>query len=114
MDRGERSRSVRARIRARAAWLAALALASSPLWAESETEPLLPLSRPASAPFFQVSLPDALLVRVYASTARDDEFVEIGNPRPQSLDVSGWTITDGEGTASFPLDSVVTTDVLLR
>src|SRR5438132_5238226 len=107
MDRGERSRSVRARIRARAAWLAALVLASSPLWAESEAEPLLPLSRPASAPFFQASLPGALLVRVYASTARDDEFVEIGNPRPQSLDVSGWTLTDGEGTARFPLDSIL-------
>jgi len=88
MDRGERSRSVRARIRARAAWLAALVLASSPLWAESEAEPLLPLSRPASAPFSQDSPPNALLVRVYASTARDDEFVEIGNPRPQSLDVA--------------------------
>src|SRR2546428_192736 len=107
MDRGERSRSVRARIRARAALLAALVLASSPLWTESEAGPLLPLSRPASAPFFQASLPGALLVRVYASTARDDEFVEIGNPRPQSLDVSGWTITDGEGTASFPVDSTL-------
>src|SRR3989449_8805695 len=107
MDRGERSRSVRARIRARAAWLAALVLASSPLWTESEAGPLLPLSRPASAPFFQASLPGALLVRIYASTARDDEFVEIGNPRPQSLDVSGWTLTDGEGTARFPLDSIL-------
>src|SRR5207245_1702465 len=36
-----------------------------------------------------------------------DEFVEIGNPRPQSLDVSGWTLTDGEGTARFPLDSIL-------
>src|SRR5712691_9017184 len=107
MDRGERSRSVRARIRARAAWLAALVLASSPLWAESEAEPLLPLSRPASAPFSQDSPPDALLVRVYASTARDDEFVEIGNPRPQSLDVAGWTLTDGEGIATFPVESIL-------
>src|SRR3989449_10514381 len=113
MDRGERSRSVRAQGRARAAWLAALVLASSPLWAESEAEPLLPLSRPASAPFFQASPPDALLVRVYASTARDDEFVEIGNPRPQSLDVSGWTITDGEGTASFPVDPILPAGVCL-
>src|SRR5437867_5228393 len=107
MDRGGRSRSVRARGRARAALLAALVLASSPLWAESEAEPLLPLSRPASAPFFPASPPDALLIRVYASTARDDEFVEIGNPRPQSLDVTGWTLTDGEGTATFPLDSIL-------
>src|SRR3989441_12017634 len=84
-----------------------LVLASSPLWAESEAEPLLPLSRAASAPFFQAPLSNALLVRVYASTARDDEFVEIGNPRPQSLGVSGWTLTDGEGTARFPLDSIL-------
>jgi len=87
--------------------LAALVLASSPLWAESEAEPLLPLSRPASAPFFQASLPDALLVRVYANSARDDEFVEIGNPRSQSLDVTGWTLTDGEGTSTFPFDSIL-------
>src|SRR3989441_3144633 len=84
-----------------------LVLASSPLWAESEAEPLLPHSRPASAPFFQASLSGALIVRVYASTARDDEFVEIGNPRPQSLDLSGWALTDGEGTARFPIDSIL-------
>src|SRR5947209_5632413 len=107
MDRGERSRSVRALGRARAALLAVLVLASSPLWAESEAEPLLPHSRPASAPFYEDSPPDALLVRVYASAARDDEFVEIGNPRPQSLDVTGWALTDGEGTATFPLDSIL-------
>src|SRR5207245_4800991 len=69
--------------------------------------PLLPHSRPASAPFYKDSLPDALLVRIYASAARDDEFVEIGNPRPQSLDVTGWALTDGEGTATFPLDSIL-------
>src|SRR5437899_6360803 len=107
MDRVERSRSVRAQGRARAAWLAALLLASSPLRAESEADHLRPLSRPASAPFFQASPPDALLVRVYASTARDDEFVEIGNPRPQSLDRSGWTSTDGEGTARCLVESIL-------
>src|SRR5437867_6696587 len=107
MDRGGRSRSVRARGRAQATLLAALVLASSPLWAESEAEPLLPLPWPASAPFFQSSLPDALLVRVYANAARDDEFVEIGNPRSEAVDVSGWSLTDGEGTATFPLDSIL-------
>jgi len=88
-------------------WLAALVLASSPLWAESEVEPLLPLPRPASAPFSQVSMPEALLVRVYANTARDDEFVEVGNPHPESVDVSRWSLRDGEGTATFPLDSIL-------
>lgn len=88
-------------------WLAALVLASFPLWAESEAEPLLPLSRPVSAPFSPASLPDALLVRVYASAARDDEFVEIGNPRPESVEMSGWSLSDGEGTATFPLASIL-------
>src|SRR5437899_11975432 len=105
MDRGNVHRIVRARVRARAALFAALGHASSPLWAESEAEPLLPRPRPASAPFSDAPLADALLVRVYANSARDDEFVEIGNPRSQSLDVTGWTLTDGEGTAAVPLDS---------
>src|SRR5438132_13091493 len=107
MDRGSVHRIVRARERARAALLAALVLASSPLWAESEAEPLLPRPRPASAPFSDAPLPDAVLVRVYANTARDDEFVEIANPRPESTDVSGWALTDREGTATFPLDSIL-------
>src|SRR5438445_8420556 len=107
MDRGNVHRIVRARGRARAALFAALILASSPLWAESEAEPILPRSRPASAPFSDVPLADALLVRVYANAARDDEFVEIGNPRRESIDVSGWALTDREGTATFPLDSIL-------
>ena len=98
---------MRARGRARAALLAALVLASSPLWAESEAEPLLPLPRSASAPFSPASGPNPLLVRVYANAARDDEFVEIGNPGPESVDLSGWSLTDGEGTATFPLDSLL-------
>src|SRR5207245_8370903 len=107
MDRGNVHRIVRARGRARAALFAALVLASSPLWAESEAEPLLPRPRPASAPFSDAPQPDALLVRVYANTARDDEFVEIGNPHPEPVDVSGWALTDREGTATFPLDPIL-------
>src|SRR2546430_16540433 len=107
MDRGNVHRIVRARGRARAALFTALVLASSPLWAESEAERLLPRPRPASAPFPDAPQPDALLVRVYANTARDDEFVEIGNPRPESTNVSGWALTDREGTATFPLDSIL-------
>src|SRR2546425_1392280 len=40
-------------------------------------------------------------------TPRDDEFVEIGNPHPEPVDVSGWALTDREGTATFPLDSIL-------
>src|SRR2546425_121063 len=107
MDRGNVRGIVRARVRARAALFTALVLASSPLWAESEAEPLLRRPRPASASFSDAPQPDALLVRVYANTARDDEFVEIGNPRPESTNVSGWALTDREGTATFPLDSIL-------
>ena len=88
-----------------AALLAALVLAPSSLPAGREADVLPP--RPAPA-FFSAADPDhLLLVRVYANAARDDEFVEIGNPRPEPVDMSGWSITDGEATAIFPLDAIL-------
>ena len=88
-----------------AALLAALVLAPSSLPAGREADALPP--RPAPA-FFSAADPDhILLVRVYANAARDDEFVEIGNPRPEPVDMSGWSLTDGEATATFPLDSIL-------
>ena len=88
-----------------AALLAALVLAPSSLPAGREADALPP--RPAPA-FFSATDPDhLLLVRVYANAARDDEFVEIGNPRPEPVDMSGWSLTDGEATATFPLDSIL-------
>ena len=88
-----------------AALLAALVLAPSSLPAGREADVLPP--RPAPA-FFSAADPDhLLLVRVYANAARDDEFVEIGNPRPEPIDMSGWSLTDGEATATFPLDSIL-------
>ncbi len=90
-----------------AAILAALVLATSPLWAGRAAEVLPPPPRPAPALFSAEAVADVLLVRVYANAARDDEFVEIGNPRPEPVDVSGWTLTDREATATFPLDSIL-------
>ena len=88
-----------------AALLAALVLAPSSLPAGREADALPP--RPAPA-FFSAADPDhVLLVSVYANAARDDEFVEIGNPRPEPVDMSGWSLTDGEATATFPLDSIL-------
>jgi len=96
---------VRASGPALAALLAALVLAPSSLPAGREADVLPP--RPAPA-FFSAADPDhILLVRVYANAARDDEFVEIGNPRPEPVDMSGWSITDGEATAIFPLDAIL-------
>src|SRR2546428_2635351 len=100
-----RRRSVRASGPALAALLAALVLAPSSLPAGREAD-ALPL-RPVPA-FFSAADPDhILLVRVYANAARDDEFVEIGNPRPEPVDMSGWALTDGEATATFPLDAIL-------
>jgi len=96
---------VRALGPALAALLAALVLAPSSLPAGREADALPP--RPAPA-FFSATDPDhILLVRVYGNAARDDEFVEIGNPRPEPVDMSGWSLTDGEATANFPLDSIL-------
>src|SRR5256712_2034426 len=100
-----RRRSVRASGPAIGAPLAALVLAPSspPAGRGADAPP------PGPAPaFFSAAHPDhLLLVRVYANAARDDEFVEIGNPRPEPVDMSGWSITDGEATATFPLDSIL-------
>src|SRR5439155_10218602 len=98
-------RSVRASGPALAALLAALVLAPSSLPAGREADAVPPRPTPA---FFSATDPDhLLLVRVYANAARDDEFVEIGNPRPEPVDMSGWSLTDGEATATFPLDSIL-------
>jgi len=46
-----------------------------------------------------------VIERVYANTRISydlDEHVVIGNPTEQTVDISGWRITDGEGTVAFP------------
>jgi cardiolipin synthase A/B len=84
--------------------LAALLLASSPS-AARETETLSP---PPFAPAPFLGSPGPVVVsRVYASAARDDEFVEIANVGPIPRDLAGWALTDREATATFPLDSIL-------
>ncbi len=107
MGRKTVRRVVRALGRVLAALLAALVLATSPLWAGREAESSSPLQRLAPALFFEGSSPGLLLVRIYANAPRDDEFVEIANSGPEPADVSGWSLTDREATASFPLGSVL-------
>lgn len=43
-----------------------------------------------------------LLSRIYPNAARDDEFVEVWNRGPAPVDLGGWALTDGEGTARYP------------
>jgi len=89
------------------ALLIALLLAAPPLGAAREVESLPPSFGPAAASFSSGSVPQVLLVRVYASAVRDDEFVEIENDRDGALDITGWTLSDGEAAAAFPVDSIV-------
>lgn len=84
-----------------------LVLVASSLSAARETEPLPPAPQSAAAPFSDPEGPPVLLSRVYPSAARDNEFVEIANARLEPVDVSGWSLTDGEATARFPLDAVL-------
>src|SRR5439155_1055932 len=78
-----------------------------PLGAAREVESLPPSFGPAAASFSSGGDPEVLLVRVYASAVRDDEFVEIENDRDEALDLTGWTLSDGEAAAAFPVDSSV-------
>jgi len=89
-----------------AATFVALVLATSPLWAGREAE-FSPPPRPAPALFSEDAIGGVLLVRVYASAARDDEFVEVANAGSESVDLTGWSVTDREATATFPLDSIL-------
>ncbi len=49
----------------------------------------------------------ALIVEVYYDALRADEYVVLANPDATALDVSGWTLTDGEGTLTFPAGSSI-------
>src|SRR5205807_6859871 len=87
--------------------LAAILLASPPLPAAREAEPLPPCPRPAPALFSAEADRGVLLVRVYANAPRDDEFIEIGNRGAVPLDMTAWSLTDREATTIFPLDSIL-------
>ena len=51
--------------------------------------------------------PPALVAEVYYNALRADEYVVVANLEPALLDVSGWSLTDGEGTLTFPASSVI-------
>ncbi len=90
------------------ALVVALVLVSSPLLAGREAVPLrTPPLRPAPALFPLAEGTGVLLTRVYANAARDDEFVEIGNAGYEAIDMSGWSLTDGEARSTFPLDAII-------
>ena len=63
---------------------------------------LLPAPGEASGPEAAGAASEGLLlVQVYANAARDDEYVAIENRGPSPVDLGGWSLTDGEATATF-------------
>ncbi|HYM39311.1 MAG TPA: phospholipase D-like domain-containing protein [Thermoplasmata archaeon] len=77
-----------------------LACPSLPQGRDADVE--LSTAAPA-APLFPAGATDAVLVtRVYPNSARDDEFVEITNLASVPVDLSGWSLSDCEATATFP------------
>ena len=67
-----------------------------------EAEAGFPLPPPAAPLFPRASEDRVLVTRVYANAARDDEFIEVTNLGPGTSDLSGWTLSDLEATATFP------------
>ena len=61
----------------------------------------------ADPPFSETPSGGVLVTRVYAHAARDNEFVELGNPGETTANLSGWSLTDREATATFPAGSVI-------
>lgn len=51
--------------------------------------------------------PPALVTEVYYHALRPDEYVVVANPGTSPLDVAGWTITDQEGTLTFPAGAAI-------
>ena len=49
----------------------------------------------------------ALVVEAYYHALRADEYVAIANVDAASLDLGGWSLTDGEGVVTFPIGSSV-------
>jgi len=47
------------------------------------------------------------IVEVYYHAVRDNEYIAVGNGGAAPIDLSGWTLTDLEGSASFPAGNVL-------
>src|SRR2546426_8967016 len=47
-------------------------------------------------------LPLVAILEVYYFAIRDDEAIVLANPGPGAFDLSGWRLTDREGTIEFP------------
>ncbi|HKW43595.1 MAG TPA: phospholipase D-like domain-containing protein [Thermoplasmata archaeon] len=98
---------MRNRGRTLTALIVVIVLGSSPLLAVREADATdAPPPRPAPALFSEKNSA-IMLTRVYANAARDDEFVELGNRGLTPVDLHGWSLSDGESTATFPLDAVL-------
>lgn len=82
-------------------------LAAHPLLLAADGADEESLPPPPTAALFPQAASGVVLSRVYAASARDNEFVEIVNLARDQADLAGWSLTDGEATVTFPLDAIV-------
>ncbi len=81
--------------------LVGLALSSSSPGGRDAGTDLSPA--PLAAPIFSQGFGEGVLVsRVCPNAPKDEEFVELVNLGPESVDLSGWSLSDREDTATFP------------
>ncbi len=51
--------------------------------------------------------PHPLIAEVFYDAVRDDEYVVVANPASTAVDLSGWRLTDREGTIEFPAMAIL-------
>ncbi len=66
---------------------------------------LFPASQAAAGT--RSTLPPVLLAEVFYFALRDDEYVVLANPGSVAVGLSGWRLTDREGTVEFPANASV-------
>jgi len=84
----------------------AILLASAPLLPDRGGDEAVNSPAPAALSF-SATTGGVLLSRVYPNAARGDEFVDVVNTGIAAVDLSGWSLTDGEAAASFPRGTVL-------
>ncbi len=79
--------------------------ASSPAGSAPPSPHLFPPS--ARSPGTRSALPTLLITEVFYYAYRDDEYVVVTNPGTATVDLTGWRVTDQEGTVEFPANATL-------
>ncbi len=80
---------------------------AGPAWHPSPSGPTPPSPHlfPVARAGTRGGLPPVLIAEVFYHAWRDDEYVALANPGSAEMDLSGWRLTDLEGTIEFPANA---------